>query len=307
MAPRPKQRRALNSLDDLEALRTQVIQMYESRNKGKKFIISTDKDSPHYKWLQDDIKKVVGNTLSPSALEDFFNNDLKLSFYVSTLDIFEKYIASIQPSPDTFGFSQQRQALHDSIENKLLKHYQQKAALVIASLDNFETIHEPLTIADIEILEQLRPLYECLSDIHWTDIKNRTKKNANIIQGLKIKTPFENIIVGFYILYPLTRYCKERIDSGEIRKSDEFAITDIAPDFNTAKGLYISIVYGIDFYSRAIIIMKIMEELQQIIRTYPDISRFYTRPVSEDGLRNALKHNFIKMQNSGLYAFDIAR
>jgi hypothetical protein len=155
MAPRPKQRRSLNSLDDLEALRTQVIQMYESRNKGKKFIISTDKDSPHYKWLQDDIKKVVGDTLSPSALEDFFNNDLKLNFHVLTLDIFEKYIASIQPSPDTFGFSQQRQVLHDSIENKLLKHYQQtESKLKIETILNAVNIEGRLGVIEntIELL-----------------------------------------------------------------------------------------------------------------------------------------------------------
>lgn len=305
MAPNPKQNKVL-TFEELQSLRRKVIETYEVRTGIRKFEPPKYKQSPEYELLRDDIDKVKekGEVPSTGFLCSFFNNDTKLTFQFSTLNYLNLYISSMRPSLPIMD-GDRRKTLENNIENKLLKCYQEMAAIAISRLDDFELSHETLTHTDIEVLEKLRPLYECLSDIRWADIKNRMIKNKYIVRGLKVKTPFENFIVGFYIVYPITKGCKGGIDFGDIKKSDQFNLNHIAINYDEASAVYISLVYALDLYSRAILLLKLLDELNGIIKEYPNITHFYTRPVSHDGLRNTLKHGFTKMDESNIFKLDV--
>jgi len=303
MKTNSKQRVEIN-LDELHSLREGVRNAYETRNPQKKLRTPNNKDSPYYDLLKTDMGKVVTDPPSESTMNDFFNDDRKVNFQIQKLESIKRYIVSanlFSSRSNLFSNEQNNIELKSGIENKLLQCYQKKAEVVIKNLDEYELIHLSLNENEIGLLEKLQPLQDCMPNIHWDYIKHRLTVNKNIIRGLKIITPIEEIIIGFYILYPVNRQCVELMDSGKILKSDQFELKHITDCFDIARGIYISIVYGLDYYSRAVILMKLFEELRNILKENENIKKLYTRPVSVDGLRNAVKNNFQKMDNSEIY------
>ena len=114
----------------------------------------------------------------------------------------------------------------------------------------------------------------------------------------------ERNIVGFYIIYPITKQCKDLLDSGTIQKSDQFELNYICKNFETARAIYISLVYAVFPLSKAILILEIKDQLKNILRKYPNIERIYTRPITDDGLRNAHRNLFQKISVSDIYFTD---
>ena len=194
--------------------------------------------------------------------------------------------------------------LSDKLENKLLSSYQKIIDLTIY-LDDFDLSLVSFDKHDLDVLKRLQPLKESLGEIHWDIIENRFFVNPNIVRGLKIISPDSSYIVGFYIMYPITKNCQSKIEKGEITKSDDFSLVDICKDFKISQAIYISLVFAIDRLSKAFLLLKLKEELRSIILKYPNIKTIYVRPVTDDGLRNVERQKFFKMKNSSsLYTQD---
>lgn len=197
---------------------------------------------------------------------------------------------SVQPEPLT---------LANKIESKLLlNYYEKKVELAINSLEEFDISLSSFDKYDLQILKQIQPLRESLGEIHWDIIENRFFTNPDIVRGLKIITPIENVIVGFFILYPITKNCQSQIEKGEILKSDDFGLVDICNDFKSSSAIYISLVFAINRYSKAFLLLKLKDELLAVLSRYPNINAIYVRPATEDGLRNILKNKFTRLKNS---------
>lgn len=195
--------------------------------------------------------------------------------------------------------SQENEALlSDKIENKLLSYHQKKIDLAINYLEDYDIAIESFDKNDLEVLKKLQPLRDSLGEIHWDIIENRFFVNPNIVRGLKIISPIDKFILGFFIMYPITKSCKDKIEKGEIQKSDDFSLVDICTNFKIAHAIYISLVFAIDRLSKAFILLKLREELRELIEKYPNIKTIYVRPVTEDGLRNVERQKFIKLKAS---------
>lgn len=188
--------------------------------------------------------------------------------------------------------------LSDEIENRLLQYYQRGVNLTINYADDFDMSLESFNKHDLEILKKLKPLKESLGEIHWDIIETRLTVNPDIVRGLKIVSPIDNHILGFFIMYPITKNCASKIERGEILKSDDFSLADICKSFKQCHAIYISLVYAIDLWPKAFVLFKLKEELRLIITKFPNIKTLYVRPVSDDGLRNINRQKFVQMKNS---------
>lgn len=286
-------------------LREKIKQAYKTRNPNAHLETTGYRGSLYYELLRADMQMVVKDMTIPSdsTLKEFFTNEEKFTITTYTHEVFDRYCASCVPETTIMhaGSSQHKSELRLGIENKLLTYYKEKVTLAIMNIDELDVSHEALTFDDVCLLEKLQPLNDCILDIKWTYIKDRLAINQNIVQGLKIVTPLERLIAGFYIIYPLTPECVELIEKGELIKSDKFTSSHITSDFSKARGLYISIVYAHDRFSRAILLMTLLQHLNRTVTNHPNIKTLYTRPVTDDGMRNALKNNFCKMEKTGIH------
>lgn len=300
METNPNQRKSI-SFDKRATLRKEVRVAYEKRNR-ETLLTPNNKENTFYQSLQDDIKKIADIVISTATLNEFFNKDSKDSYRIETINALEKYVQSASNKP--LLHDNIKNDLRENIQNRMLKYYREKINLMLDNFDDLDLELGACSVADIEFLEQLKPLHESLGEIHWDLIKERLAVNTNLVQGLKIITPMERNIVGFFIIYPLTRQCKDLLDSGAIMKSDQFELTHICENFETARAIYISLVYAIFPLSKAILILEIKEQLKNILRKYPNIERIFTRPITDDGLRNAHRNLFQKINVSDIYFTD---
>jgi hypothetical protein len=152
--------------------------------------------------------------------------------------------------------------------------------------------YEYFDINDIENLKKL-PAKEIFGhEIHWDVIERCFEKNRAIIQGIKLLTPIgDELIAGFFILYPLTKECDELIRNGTIIKSDQLIPEYICDDFKSAFSIYISYVYG-EEGSESAVLEKLKEELRILLSLHPQIIGAYVRPTTDDGRRVAKRHRF---------------
>lgn len=296
----PNQRKPI-SFDKRATLRKEVRVAFEKRNR-EILLTPNNKENTFYQSLQDDIKEIAGIVISTATLNEFFNKDSKNSYRVETINALEKYVYSASNKP--LLHDDIKSDLRENLQNRMLKYYREKINLMLDNFDDLDLELGPCIISDIEFLEQLKPLYESLGEIHWDLIKERLGINKSLVQGLKIITPMERNIVGFYIIYPITKQCKDLLDSGTIQKSDQFELNYICKNFETARAIYISLVYAVFPLSKAILILEIKEQLKNILRKYPNIERIYTRPITDDGLRNAHRNLFQKISVSDIYFTD---
>ena len=129
-------------------------------------------------------------------------------------------------------------AMNEQAENNELLEYFKKKVELAKNCPTMEVFVTSLDKYDLKILKQIQPLKESLGEIHWDVIENRFLINPNIVRGLKISTPLEDVIVGFFIIYPITKDCQFKIENSEIQKSDEFGFIDICNNFETATAIY---------------------------------------------------------------------
>ncbi len=142
-----------------------------------------------------------------------------------------------------------------------------------------------LTVDDLGILKRHAPLKVIFGNIQWKRIEERLGHNPDLIKGVISKKS----VTGFFILYPLTKKCQALIETGRIKRSNDFEVGHLCKDFNSAPALYVSFVYAYKYkWSEANLFKKFREEMANILIENPKIKTVYTRPTTNDGRRLAI-------------------
>lgn len=215
-----------------------------------------------------------------------YENAVKDSLVEDKIEEFQ-YLKSHRASQ----FKMYSSALKSRVSNSLVNKHKKRISLELKDPNN-SIVFEKFDTHDIKRLQRFDPLRRTLGHISWDLIADRVKKNGEVIRGYKIVTPLDEIILGFFIVYPLTKLGGTLINKGVLKQSDDFKLRHINKDFKTAFALYISIVYAASEEACPFISLKLNEELFKILEESSSIDTVYTRPITDDGDRNVKRYNF---------------
>ena len=144
-------------------------------------------------------KKELVDLLCYYAFDMSYEEAVDKRFLANNIDKF-RLLKSERAAAET-----EQQLLADKIENKLLVYHQKKIDFVINQSVYFDVELESFDKNDLKVLKTLQPLRDSLGEIHWDIIENRFIVNPNIVRGLKLISELDNYIVGFFIMYPITK------------------------------------------------------------------------------------------------------
>lgn len=218
------------------------------------------------------------------------------------IDALEKYLAECAtgntPNITLKSLTPNQNRSWDSVEARVFDVYEKKHAMKDTFSDGDPVPEfELFDIDDLETLKRM-PAKEIFGeDIHWEKIEERFAVNENIIRGMKEITPLgDTLIVGYFIMYPITSECNTLIQKGTIIQSGEFKNRHICREIKSAAAIYISLVYADGYYEKALILEKLKTELRILLSINPSISLVYVRPTTQDGKRVVLRHRFKKLE-----------
>lgn len=163
--------------------------------------------------------------------------------------------------------------------------------------EEFDWEITPLDGYDLEALKKDDLLKNTFGDIRWDLIEQRLSMNADIMKGIRFST--DDIIPGFYIIYPITDRCRTLVEQGAIQKSDEFELKHLTKDYKSASAIYISFVYALEqSFSRPNLYKEFKRDLIGKLSNGSKIERVFTRPTTNEGKRLVEKYRFQPLENS---------
>lgn len=101
-------------------------------------------------------------------------------------------------------------------------------------------------------------------------------------------------LIGYFIIYPLTKTAHDKILKGLIRNGREIRDEHICKYFDKASALYIGMVGGVGLHAEGYALNELLETLRVLIRN-KKLKTLFTRGATEDGKRAASIFGFQKM------------
>lgn len=129
-------------------------------------------------------------------------------------------------------------------------------------------------------------------------IKQRIKKSSNVIKTISILNGYSKELVGYYVLYPLSKDITKDIIAGEVLNAKQLQLKDITEKFNMANSLYIGMLLGNAIYSKAAIERILERDIKKYLLENPNIKYIFAKPASSDGHRIVSQNGFNSIENS---------
>lgn len=106
--------------------------------------------------------------------------------------------------------------------------------------------------------------------------------------------------VCFFVVAPLNRGGVVAMRSRDIRKNKDLRADHVAPNFNTARGLYVIEVFGATFFEKGAILYFLQRCLERRLKQKLANPRFpiFTRPVNPFGYRQVKRFGFENLGDS---------
>lgn len=284
-------RRETLELRKIREIRDSVSAAY-GRLTGR--VLSMSKAKASYDRLSETIEQAVGSNVSNGTLCKFFSQDRDRTYERRVVSALEKF-ATAPATADAATLSTAR------IEGKLLDSFRSGVSDTRQGLPQIPTLSfEYLRVADLELLRQFRDPPE-LAEIKWDVLSQRIEKNPHLIQGLLVKLDATSHVVGFFIVYPISVKCEERIKEGRLTGSAHFKTGDVCGELDEPSGLYVSWVFAKGSTGRGEVLRRLKRELRIRVADYRSINALYARPTTEAGLRVLMKYGFVSIRKSRIY------
>jgi hypothetical protein len=118
----------------------------------------------------------------------------------------------------------------------------------------------------------------------------RLQKCPHIIR--KVTHGANTKIQGYYIVYPLTTRGVRRIQTQQVSSGKSLIDSDICTNFRTAKGVYISMIFGRGMVARAAALFHLKTHLRHLRSMNSHLQAFFAKPSTKAGLRLLKKYGF---------------
>lgn len=168
-----------------------------------------------------------------------------------------------------------------------------KTAVKDAKHDNF--VFEACTWNEIKVLKDY-DIFGSYVELDWEKIRKRLIKNPDFFKALKVKKERKKIIVGFCLIYPVSKNLVSLMHNGDVNSAEEFEIDDICSNFQQSEAVYISALYG--FIHNSLLLKKVIRQIVFYVTTYPHLSGLYAKPRTPEGQRLADQFFFEKLEKS---------
>jgi|CXWL01.1.fsa_nt_gi hypothetical protein len=292
----PNKRRRISE-EILAPLREQVREAFRAA-KHHALDAPNNRASLDYEELGEAIFEATGR-YAPSAgtLHKVFHNHTNFKYESRTIETLERFVeAHVPRAPHSDAGNQPT-----GTETRELKYYRER--LHFEDIAGSSRSFGSLTDRDIDILKRLGALE--ISEIRWDLVERRLIRNPDILRGFRVVPPLgEPLVVGFFVLYPITRQCQLRIEAGAISKSDEFGAEDVCEDLKDATAMYISWVFAVRELDRVLLLRKLRSELHSMVTNCENLQVFFVRPVTpHDEVR---WRGFSRLGESPLYSLKLS-
>jgi hypothetical protein len=290
-------RRETLELRKIREIRDSVSAAY-SRVTGR--VLSMSKAKASYDRLSETIEQAVGSNVSNGTLCKFFSQNSDRTYERRVVSALEKF-AAIYAGEAVATLPAAR------IEGKLLDSFRQGASSARQELFQIPTLSfEFLRAADLELLKQFRDPPE-LAEIKWDVIEQRLERHPRIIQGLLVNLGSSRHVLGFFIVYPISAQCEERIKDGRLTGSSHFKAGDVCGELDEPSGLYVSWVFAKGSTGKGEVLRRLKRELRLRVADYRSINALYARPTTEAGLKVLMKYGFVSIGKSRIYSLSRQR
>ncbi|MEL6956400.1 MAG: hypothetical protein AAFO88_07135 [Pseudomonadota bacterium] len=123
-------------------------------------------------------------------------------------------------------------------------------------------------------------------------LRARMKRNSQIIRVVFDSEATSPRVLGYTILYPLSKPFSSSILSGERVGIKNLPVSDIAETIDEAGGLYVSMIYGSTLASKAAAIALLRGQIRRALLQNRDIKLVFGRPATSHGLRLLRQYGF---------------
>ena len=198
---------------------------------------------------------------------------------------------------------------HPFVEDKFFEHHKESINLFkkLAERSSQQIEYSTISMSWQEILDSV--LVECNGfqqyvELNWSVIERRLRKNQDIFRAQygRIKGTNKRILIGFYIIYPISEGLVNLLDAGLVNSAEKPAFLDecILPSFShpDVRALYISTVFSFS-YPEIEFGANLVAELKRTIDLYkelfPNILFVYTKPRTDQGKKIVSGRGFTRL------------
>ncbi|MEM9738653.1 MAG: hypothetical protein AAF829_02210 [Pseudomonadota bacterium] len=123
-------------------------------------------------------------------------------------------------------------------------------------------------------------------------LRARMKRNSRIIRVIYDRASTSEKILGYTILYPLSKTFTDAILAGEKTGIGGLPVVEISERFEDCEGLYVSMIFGSTLASKAAAITLLRGQIRRALLQSPNIKLVFGRPATAHGFRLLRQYGF---------------